>query len=54
MGGLVGRGDLDEATAYTALLGAARTMAAYRGPWRDLEKRVAHSLKAGRDRPFVS
>jgi hypothetical protein len=54
VGGLIGRGDLDYATAFAALLAAARTMPAHRDPWRDLDKRVERSLKAGIDRLFVS
>jgi hypothetical protein len=54
VGGLIGRAALDYATAFTALLAAARTMPVHRDPWRDLDRRVERSLKAGIDRPLVS
>jgi hypothetical protein len=53
IGGLVGRGDLDYATAYAALLGAACAMPVYRDPWRNLESRVARSIEAGMARPLT-
>ena len=53
IGGLVARGDLDYATAYAALLDAARAMPAYREPWRNLDERVARSLEAGIGRPIA-
>jgi hypothetical protein len=52
VGGLIGRGDLGYATAYAALLEAARAMPVYREPWRNLEERVARSLEAGIGRPL--
>jgi hypothetical protein len=53
VGGLVGRGDLGYATAYAAILEAARAMPVYREPWRNLEERVARSLEAGIGRPLA-
>jgi hypothetical protein len=47
MGGMIGRGDLDYATAFTALVAAAYAMPTYRDPWRNLNERVARSIKAG-------
>jgi hypothetical protein len=52
VGGLVGRGDLDEAEAFEALLAAAREMQARGHGWHDLERRVAASLAAGIKRPL--
>jgi hypothetical protein len=53
IGGLIGRGDLDYATAYAALLAAACAMPAYRDPWTCLESRVARSIEAGMARPLA-
>jgi putative DNA primase/helicase len=53
IGGLIGRGDLDYATAFAALAAAARAMPVYRDPWCDLDRRVERSLKAGIERPLV-
>jgi Bifunctional DNA primase/polymerase, N-terminal len=53
VGGLIGRGDLDYATAYAALLEAACAMPVYRDPWRDLESHVARSIEAGIDHPLA-
>lgn len=47
IGRLVGRGDLDYATAYSALLAAVRAMPIYGKPWRDLDKRVDASIRRG-------
>jgi hypothetical protein len=47
IGGMIGRGDLDYATAFTALVAAACAMPTYRDPWRNLDERVARSIKAG-------
>jgi hypothetical protein len=47
VGGLIGRGDLDYATAFAALVAAAQAMPVHRDPWRDLDKRVERSIKAG-------
>jgi hypothetical protein len=53
IGGIIGRGDLDYATAFTALVAAAYAMPTYRDPWRNLDERVARSIKAGMVRlPF--
>ena len=54
IGGMIGRGDLDYATAFTALVAAARAMPTYRSPWRNLDERVARSIKAGMVRPLFS
>jgi hypothetical protein len=51
VGGLIGRGDLDYATAFAALIAATRAMPVHRDPWRDLNKRVERSIKAGMFRP---
>jgi hypothetical protein len=53
IGALIARGDLDSATGFAALAAAARAMPTYGKPWRDLDKRVERSLKAGIDRPSV-
>ena len=53
IGGLIGRGDLDYATAYAALLEAAQAMPVHRDPWRNLDTRVARSLEAGMGRPLA-
>jgi hypothetical protein len=50
IGGLVARGDVNEAEAYDALLTAARAMPAYGRPWVRLEQRVRDSLTAGMKR----
>jgi hypothetical protein len=47
IGILVGRGTLDEAEALAALVRATKAMPVYRDPWRDLERRVRNSFKAG-------
>ena len=47
IGRLVGRGDLDYGTAYSALLAAVRAMPMYGKPWRDLDKRVDASIRRG-------
>lgn len=53
IGGMIGRGDLDYATAFSALVAAACAMPTYRDPWRNLDERVARSIKAGMVRlPF--
>jgi hypothetical protein len=52
VGGLIGRGDLDEAEAHQALLAASLEMQAKGHGWHDLEKRVAASLAAGIERPL--
>ena len=52
IGGLIGRGDLDYATAYDALLAASRAVA-HVPPWRNLEDRVAASIAAGMDYPLA-
>jgi Bifunctional DNA primase/polymerase, N-terminal len=54
IGGLVARGDLGYATAFAALIEAARAMPVHRAgePWRNLEERVARSLEAGIGRPL--
>jgi hypothetical protein len=52
VGGVVGRGDLGEDEAFMALLAAAQSMVAYRGPWRGLKELVAGSLAAGMARPL--
>ena len=49
IGALIARGDLDYATAFVALVAAARAMPTYGKPWRDLDKRVERSLKVGCD-----
>ena len=54
IGGMIGRGDLDYATAITALVAAARAMPTYRSPWRNLDERVARSIKAGMVRLLFS
>jgi hypothetical protein len=53
IGALIAQGDLDYSTAFAALVAAARAMPTYGRPWRDLDKRVERSLKAGIDRPLV-
>ena len=54
VGCLIRRGDLDYATAFLALVAAARAMPTYRNPWRNLDERVARSIKAGMVRPLLS
>ena len=54
IGGMIGRGDLDYATAFTALVAAACAMPTYRDPWRNLDERVARSIKAGMVRLLFS
>jgi hypothetical protein len=54
IGGMIGRGELDYATALTALVAAARAMPTYRDPWRNLDERVARSIKAGMVRLLFS
>ena len=51
---MIGRGDLDYATAFTALVAAACAMPTYRDPWRNLDERVARSIKAGMVRLLFS
>ena len=50
VGGLIARGALDYATAGAALSAAARAMPTHGKPWRDLDKRVAYSIRAGMER----
>jgi hypothetical protein len=52
VGGLVGRGDLPEDEAFSALLAASHVMAARDHGWDDLERRVAKSLESGIRRPL--
>ena len=52
VGGIVSRGDIDYATAYTALLEASLVMQARGNSWPDLERRVARSLEAGMAAPL--
>ena len=52
IGGLIARGDLGYEEAFVALLAASRAMPAYGKPWRNLEERVAGSIKAGMERPL--
>jgi putative DNA primase/helicase len=52
IGGFVARGDLDEAEAYDALLAAARSMPAHRGPWRDFSDEISNTLAVGATRPL--
>jgi hypothetical protein len=47
IGGILERDGLGYADAYQALLGAARRMPAYRGPWRGLEAMIARMLEDG-------
>ena len=54
IGGMIARGDLDYATAFTALVAAACAMPTYRDPWRNLDERVARSIKAGMVRLLFS
>jgi hypothetical protein len=54
IGGMIGRGELDYATAFTALVAAARAMPTYRDPWRNLGERVARSIEAGMVRLLFS
>jgi Bifunctional DNA primase/polymerase, N-terminal len=54
IGGMIGRGDLDYATAFTALVAAACAMPTYRDPWRNLDERVARSIEAGMVRLLFS
>jgi hypothetical protein len=54
IGGMIGRGELDYATAFTALVAAARAMPTYRDPWRNLGDRVARSIEAGMVRLLFS
>ena len=54
IGAMIGRGDLDYATAFTALVAAACAMPTYRDPWRNLDERVARSIKAGMVRLLFS
>jgi hypothetical protein len=53
IGVLIARGDLDYETAFAALVAAALAMSTHGKPWRDLDKRVERSLKAGIDCPPV-
>ena len=52
IGGIIGRGDLDYATAYDALLAASRAVA-HVPPWRNLQDRVAASIAAGMGYPLA-
>jgi Bifunctional DNA primase/polymerase, N-terminal len=52
IGGLIARGDLGYKAAYVALLEAALAMPAYHDPSRNIEERVARSIKAGMERPL--
>jgi hypothetical protein len=54
IGAMIGRGDLDYATALTALVAAACATPTYRDPWRNLDERVARSIKAGMVRLLFS
>ena len=54
IGGMIAREDLDYATAITALVAAACAMPTYRDPWRNLDERVARSIKAGMVRLLFS
>jgi hypothetical protein len=51
IGGLIGGGALDEATALHSLLEAARAMVGA-NEFHDLERRVRNSVRAGMARPF--
>jgi hypothetical protein len=50
IGALIARGDLDYATARSALSAAARAMPTYGKPWRDLNRRVEASIARGMGR----
>jgi hypothetical protein len=50
IGGLIGE-DLSEGEAFAALLSAAKAMTAYGEPWRNLERKVKHSLARGMETP---
>ena len=52
IGGLIGRGDLTEDEAFTALLAAAGTMVAHTTPWRDFTEEIADTLAAGAEKPL--
>jgi hypothetical protein len=53
IGGLVGRGDVDEREAYDALLAACQLVPLTGGrPWHKLQERIEKSLAAGIKRPL--
>jgi hypothetical protein len=49
---MIANGDIPYEAAYAKLVEAARTQPAYRGPWRNLERRVEDSIRAGIARPL--
>jgi putative DNA primase/helicase len=46
IGGMIANGDIPYEAAYARLVEAAHAQPAYRGPWRNLEKRVEDSIRA--------
>jgi Bifunctional DNA primase/polymerase, N-terminal len=51
IGMLVGGGVIDVKTAVKALTAAAGRMKAYRGPWRNLDRKVSRAIEDGMQKP---
>jgi hypothetical protein len=52
IGRRIGAGQLDAGAAIAALCGAAARMTVHRGPWRDLDAKVAHAVEDGMNEPW--
>ena len=52
IGRRIGAGQLDASAAIAALSAAAARMPAHRGPWRDLDAKVAHAVEDGMNEPW--
>jgi hypothetical protein len=52
IGRRIGAGQLDAGAAIAALSGAAARMPVHRGPWRDLDAKVAHAVEDGMNEPW--
>jgi hypothetical protein len=52
IGRRIGAGQLDAGAAVDALCAAAARMPVHRGPWRDLNAKVAHAVEDGMNEPW--